>query len=164
MNPDDHPQEVALARFAVIATLVTRPLSHPEASATRGALLAMSHAFPDGERRIARRTLNRWVLAYMDALPKGTVAALNALAPQGRSDKGKPRVFTETDLEDAIRLRQELTTRSTSLLIEHLGQEGKLKEATLAYHLRQRGATWSYPGFMDRSLKRVDHFYEVLAS
>ena len=155
MTPDDHPQEVALARFAVIATLVTRKLSRAEASVTRAALLAMPHSFPNGERKIARRTLNRWTLAYLTALPNGTVAALNALAPQGRDDKGKPRVFDEKDLEEAIRLRTELSTRSTALLIEHLG-EGKVKEATLAYHLRRRGATRKAIGKTGRAFPRYE--------
>ena len=156
MNPDDRPQEVALARFAVIATLVTRTLSRPEATSIRAVLLAMPHPFPGGrERRIARRTLNRWVLAYMQALPKGTVVALNALAPQGRDDKGKPRVFKPEELEEAIRLRTELTTRSTALLIEHLGN-GDLKEATLAYHLRQVGATRKAIGKTERACPRYE--------
>lgn len=140
MSPEEHQQEMALARFAAIAPLVTRPLSRAELSDIRGALLAVAHPFPQGERRVSGRTLNRWVSAYLGALPLGAVAALNALAPQGRSDKGVPRVFDETDIEEAIRLRRELTTRSTALLVEHLGN-GSLKEATLAYHLRQRGAT-----------------------
>ena len=155
MTPDDHPQEVALARFAVIATLVTRTLSRAGATATRAVLLAMLHPFPGGERRITRRTLNRWTLAYTTALPNGTVAALNALAPIGRDDKGKPRVFKEEDLEEAIRLRTELTTRSTALLIEHLGND-KLKEATLAYHLRQRHATRKTIGKTGRACPRYE--------
>lgn len=139
MTPNEQQQEVALARFAVIACLVNRPLGRSELADTRAALLAMTHPLPGGDRRISRRTLNRWVHAYLAALPSGAVAALNALAPEERSDKGKPRVFKETDLEEAIRLRQELTTRSTALIVEHLG--GKVKVPTLAYHLRKHGAT-----------------------
>lgn len=140
MTPESHHQEVALARFAAIAGLVSRPMNAAELTRARAAVLAMTHPFPTGERHVSRRTLNRWINAYLAALPEGTVAALNALVPQERADKGKPRVFKEADLDEAIRLRRELTTRSTALLVEHLGKAAP-KEATLAYHMRKRGAT-----------------------
>lgn len=140
MTPEPHHQEVALARFAAIAGLVSRPMNVAELARARAAVLSMTHPFPGGERRISRRTLNRWINAYLAALPDGPVAALNALVPQERADKGKPRVFKEADLDEAIRLRRELTARSTALLVQHLGK-GAPKEATLAYHLRKRGAT-----------------------
>lgn len=141
MTPDRHPQEVAIARFAVIAPLVTRPLSPPELTEARRGILATPHAFPGtGEhKRVSARTLGRWVSAYQAALPKGTIAALEALAPQGRSDKGQPRVFSQETLDEAIRLRLELNTRSTADLLAHLPDAPK--EATLAYHLRRRAAT-----------------------
>lgn len=141
MTFDKHQQEVAIARFAVIAPLVTRPLSPPELTDARRAILAVSHAFPgtDERKRISARTLGRWVSAYQAALPQGTIAALEALAPQGRSDKGQPRVFSEEVLEEAVRLRHELNTRSTADILAHL--KNGPKEATLAYHLRRRGAT-----------------------
>jgi transposase InsO family protein len=140
MSPEPHHQEVALARFATIAALVSRPMNAAEIARARAAVLAMTHPFPGGERRLSRRTLNRWLNAYRAALPDGPVAALNALVPQEREDKGRPRVFKEADLEEAIRLRRELTARSTALLVQHLGEDAP-KEATLAYHLRKRGAT-----------------------
>lgn len=138
---DSHQQAVAIARFAVIAPLVTRRLSPPETQAVRSHILKQRHTLPGSDEglHISARTLRRWLQAYREALPGGTVAALAALAPQGRSDKGKPRVFDETVVTEAIALRQELATRSTTILVEHIG--GKVKESTLAYHLRQRGAT-----------------------
>lgn len=141
MTFDMHRQEVAIARFAVIAPLVTSKLDPPALTALRRTILAQLHHFPDAleGRRVSARTLSRWLRAYQKALSSGTVAALAALAPQGRSDKGKPRVFDESIVEEAIKLRQELATRSTALLVEHTGSD--VKAATLAYHLRKRGAT-----------------------
>lgn len=153
---NEHQQAVAIARFAVVAPLVTRKLDPPELAAVRRAILAQAHAFPGAAmgRRVSARTLSRWVRAYEEALPGGTVAALAALAPQGRSDKGKPRVFDETSLAEAIQLRQELATRSTAILVEHLG--GEVKEATLAYHLRQRGATRKAIAATSRAFPRYE--------
>lgn len=141
MTHDRHFQEMAIARFAVIAPLVTRTLSPPELTDARRAILTVPHAFPGaGEhKQVSARTLGRWVRAYQAALPKGTIAALEALAPQGRSDKGQPRVFSQETLDEAIRLREELNTRSTADLLAHLPNAPK--EATLAYHLRRRAAT-----------------------
>ncbi len=140
MDDTQRAQEAALARFTVIAPLVSRPLSPAQAAAIRQAILAAEHLFPgERPRRITERTLRRWVAAYKKALPNGTIAALNALYPATRSDRGKPRVFDPQLIEDAIALRKELATRSTEALIAHL--DGAPKAATLAYHLRRRGAT-----------------------
>lgn len=156
MTFNEHQQAVAIARFAVIAPLVTRPLSPPESEAARRAILAVPHHFPGtGEPKlVSRRTLGRWVAAYKAALPNGTVAALSALAPQGRSDKGKPRVFDAAILDEAVKLRQELATRSTAVLVEHVG--GAVNEATLAYHLRKRGATRKAIAATSRAFPRYE--------
>lgn len=142
MNQPDSPpaQEQALARFAVIAPLVCRQLDPAETAAVRQAILNTTHRFPgDKPRRISARTLRRWVAAYRAALPDGTAAALQALYPQPRSDKGVPRVFDPAVIEEAVALRLELNKRSTADILEHLAS--KPKEATLAYHLRARGIT-----------------------
>lgn len=140
MNDNYKAQEMALARFAAIAPLVTRPLSSEETAVLRQSILAATHLFPgERPRRITERTLRRWVAAYKGALRQGTIAALNALYPAARSDRGVPRVFDPQVIEDAIALRKELATRSTEALLGHL--EGAPKAATLAYHLRRRGAT-----------------------
>jgi hypothetical protein len=133
-------QEHALARFAVIAPLVCRSLDPAEASNVRQAILQQAHHFPGGiQQQIGERTLRRWVAAYRAALSGGTAAALQALYPQPRSDKGVPRVFDPAVIEEAVALRRELATRSTADILAHL--KAKPKEATLAYHLRQRGVT-----------------------
>jgi transposase InsO family protein len=133
-------QEHALARFAVIAPLVCRKLDPAETTIVRQAILQQTHHFPNGnQRQVGERTLRRWVAAYRAALSNGTAAALQALYPQPRSDKGVPRVFDPAVIDEAVALRRELATRSTASILEHL--TNKPKEATLAYHLRQRGVT-----------------------
>ncbi|MBC7543300.1 MAG: DDE-type integrase/transposase/recombinase [Candidatus Sericytochromatia bacterium] len=140
LTPFPPAQEQALARFAVIAPLVCRQLDPLEATTVRTAIVSQAHHFPnDTLRRIDPRTLRRWVAVYRAALPNGTAAALQALYPQTRSDKGVPRVFDLKVIEAAVALRLELATRSTTDLLAHLPNGPK--EATLAYHLRARGVT-----------------------
>ena len=140
MTDMTHAQEQAIARFAVIAPLVCRQLDTAETNAVRRAILATIHRFPGGTAEtVSERTLRRWLAAYRWALPNGTMAALQALYPQPRSDKGIPRVFDPKVVEEAVALRLELATRSTADILAHLTNGPK--EATLAYHLRQRGAT-----------------------
>jgi transposase InsO family protein len=133
-------QETALARFAVIAPLVARKLTLSETRTIRQSILEQLHLFPgEKARRVAPRTLRRWVATYRAALPKGTLAALDALYRLGRSDKGIPRVFDAAIIEEAVNLRIEIAERSTRDLLAHF--KDAPKESTLAYHLRQRGAT-----------------------
>jgi putative transposase len=139
-TPFSPAQDQALARFAVIAPLVCRQLVPAEATTVRTAIVSQAHRFPNETlRRIDPRTLRRWLAAYRAALPNGTAAALQALYPQPRSDKGVPRAFDPAVIEEAVALRLELATRSTADLLAHL-PDGP-KEATLAYHLRARGVT-----------------------
>jgi transposase InsO family protein len=139
-KPSRPAEETALARFAAIAPIVTRTLDKGESRAVRRAILDQIHSFPDeSHRKISERTLRRWVADYRAALPKGTMAALEALYPAMRSDKGVPRIFTAEILEEAVKLKTELPDRSIHDILLHL--EKAPKESTLAYHLRQRGAT-----------------------
>lgn len=155
MNDTQRAQEMALARFAVIAALVTRPLNAAEAAAIRQSLLEATHLFPgERPRRITERTLRRWVAAYKGAVGQGTIAALNALYPQPRGDRGVPRVFKPEVIEEAIVLRKELATRTTETLLQHL--KDAPKEATLAYHLRQRGVTRALLKAQSRAYPRYE--------
>ena len=156
MTFDEQQQAVAIARFAIIAPLVTRLLSPPDFTAARRCVLSEPHPYPGSAewKCVSERTLGRWLRAYHDALPHGTVAALAALAPQGRSDRGKPRVFSAAILEEAVRLRQELATRSTANLVGHL--EVPVKVATLAYHLRMRGFTRKAIAASSRAFPRYE--------
>lgn len=155
MDDTQRHQEIALARFAVIAPLVTRSLAAAEAAVVRRNILESSHLFPgERTRRITERTLRRWVAAYEKALPKGTITALNALYPQFRSDKGVPRIFDPQVIEEAIALRKELATRSTEDLLKHL--ENAPKAPTLAYHLRRRGVTRAILKAQSRAYPRYE--------
>lgn len=133
-------QETALARFAILAPLVSRKLSKAETKVTRRAILAQVHLFPDGSyRQISERTLRRWLADYRAALPQGTKAALEALYPEKRSDKGIPRTFDASLVDEAVKLKVELPERSVNDILAHFDKPPK--ESALAFHLRRRGAT-----------------------
>jgi hypothetical protein len=58
--------DLALARYGVIALLVSRTLSRSECGRESQAALAALHRFPEGERRVGHRTVNRWVEWYRE--------------------------------------------------------------------------------------------------
>jgi putative transposase len=146
--------DLALARYSVIAPLVCRQLSDAEKGDMRQEILGAVHVFPDGPRKVSIRSLNRWAQWYLhghsdeegEILSEPGIEALRSLP---RHDKGLPRALEDALVERAVALRREEPSRSTSVLIELLKSEaaregrelGSVKEATLAYHLRRRRAT-----------------------
>lgn len=150
-----HADDVALARYSVISPLVCRQLTPDEEREARAGILAAVHLFPDGKtRRLSRRTLDTWCSWYRSGHTNDdgevlTDPGIEALRPLPRFDKGVPRVLDNDLVERAIALRREDPTRTTFVLVELLKAEAILegrpepivREATLAYHLRQRRAT-----------------------
>lgn len=158
MNESDwerHRDDVALARYAVIAPLVNRVLGGAERTLVRAEILKSVHQFPGGHsQRISCRCLERWFnyYKYGHLNTDGEVVSepgILALRPIARNDKGKPRAIEIGLVDRAVELRREEPSRTTSAIIELLqtaaraaGQaELSICEATLAYHLRQRRAT-----------------------
>ena len=158
MNESDwerYCDDVALARYAVIAPLVSRVLGSAERTLVRAEILKSVHQFPGGHsQRISCRCLERWFNYYKHGHMNtdGEVVSepgILALRPISRNDKGKPRAIEIGLVDRAVELRREEPSRTTSAIIELLntaaraaGQaELSICEATLAYHLRQRRAT-----------------------
>lgn len=154
-NWERHADDVALARYSVISPLVCRQLGKAEHMETKAQILAAVHLFPDGKtRQVSRRALERWCWWYAHGHSNEdgevvTEPGIEALRPLPRLDKGVPRTLDDALVERAIFLRREDPARNTSTLIDLLkaeaAKEGRLlpevREATLAYHLRQRKAT-----------------------
>lgn len=170
---EKHAVDLALARYAIIAPLVSRPLNREQRRQVRKDILSSLHRFPDGtERRISERCLNRFYEYYRHghrnrAGELVTEPGLDALRPLPRSDQGTVRVLEPEWVEQAVRLRSELPTRSTAKLIE-LIQDGyvaqglerpEIPEATLAYHLRARHATREELEREGRAYPRYEHLY-----
>lgn len=169
MNEPDwerQADDLALARYSVISPLVCRRLTPTEKVATRDQILAATHCFPDGTRKVSRRCLDRWCQWYVQGHLGNDGEALSepgieALKPIPRMDKGVPRAVDPAVVDRAVELRREDPSRNTSAILDLLktesARDGSLltavKEATLAYHLRQRKAT-------KRDLKRESRVFQ----
>jgi putative transposase len=153
----DQGYEMALARYEIIAPLVSRPLSRNEHGRLALELSQQVHDFPGGARRFHRRTITRWAHNYRTCPAEGRLGKLQALMADPRSDKGKPRVVDPEIIEKAVILRLEEPSRSTEMLLTLLENPPDLKEATLAYHLRSRGLTRSLLKAEGRAYPRYEH-------
>ncbi len=144
---EDTKEKVALHRFRVIAPLLEKGLSRQEMAARRAEILATEFRLPDLPlpRRIARRTLQRWVRRYLDHGFKG-------LQPQVRSDRGRCRAIDPQILRRAIELKDEVPERTLDRLLALLArEEGRVAagtqpasrpaRSTLHRHLQQMGKT-----------------------
>lgn len=169
MNPDDN-EALALARYSVIAPLVSREYNKKAYDDETRRIVAQSHLFPDGVlKRVSRRNLRRWVEWYREGrtLPDGREIArgFDALRPVSRMDSGDPRVLSAALVERAVRLREEEPGRTTAALVKLLqaealarGEEApEIREATLGHHLRKRRATRRHLRVDARTYPRFEH-------
>lgn len=161
---------LALARYAVITPLVCRQLTEREFHAEARRITAARHRFPGDElKKVSGRNLRRWVRWYKEGrkLKDGREipAGLEALKSLVRTDCGVPKVLAPELVERAIRLRAEEPARTTHTLVELLQAEAQARgeekpdipEATLAYHLRARGATRKRMKQDGRAYPRFEH-------
>ena len=174
MKMDDwerRADDLALARYSVISPLVSRVLTGKERILARAEILKTVHLFPEGrESRVSCRNFERWFQWFLQGHVNEdgevvTEPGILALRPLRRGDLGVPRKLGPELVERAIALRREEPDRNTAALIELLkaeaGEAGQLEpnicEATLAYHLRQRGATKKDLKKEGRAYPRYEH-------
>lgn len=151
---DKHATDVALARYAVIAPLVMRPLSRAEYNQELRRIRLGLHRFP-GEVavKVSPRTVHRWVHWYRHGYVTKTGVTVcgpgfEALKPTPRADIGQVRSLTTDIIDRAVKLRAQEPTRTTASLIRLIRAEYEarnqpappIRENTLARHLRRRGA------------------------
>lgn len=150
-----HATDVALARYAVIAPLITRHLDRDEYRMEVQRVAGAIHKFPDGERMVSRRTVRRWCDWYRNGHlnentgERDSPPGIEGLTPSRRADLGQARVLDPAIIERAVRLRAELPSRSTQTILDMMRDQAvanneqplTVDAATLAYHLRARGAT-----------------------
>ena len=104
---DDHGQQIALHRWAVIAEAANPRLTPAERGMVVRATAERSHAHPDGtERRYSRNTIDRWVRSWR-------TGGLEGLRPHVRADAGVVRRSPEL-FDEAAALRIELPSRSAA--------------------------------------------------
>ena len=106
---EDHAEQVALHRWAVIAEGANPRLTPVERGAVVRAAAARTHTDPDGtQRRYSRNTIDRWIRAWR-------AGGLEALRPQVRADAGVVRRQPEL-IDEAAALRLELPSRSAAAI------------------------------------------------
>jgi len=124
----------------VIGELDVENLDRGELSARVVELASKEYRLPDGRgRRFSARTIWTWWSAYKRE-------GLAGLQPKERSDKDSLRALDRELLEEAIRHRKEVPTRSTKTLIDILRRsgkapQGKLRRSTLDRHLARASAS-----------------------
>ena len=126
---EKHDSNKLLRRYEMIAPLLNTNLDAFERRRLRAQILESSG--------ISERTLRRHIQYYKEHGYQG-------LADNLRSDKGSLRALPEKAIEEAVRLRQELPSRSVRRIIEILEGEkiikpGEVCRTSLNRHLIQRG-------------------------
>lgn len=147
-------EAIALARYSVIAPLVSRKFNTKEERSAEIKRVATSvHKFPDNEeKKVSERNVRRWLDWYQNGRQfkkHGLEPGLQALEPIMRDDYGEVRVLDAGVVDRAVQLRREAPGRSTATLLQLLESEARqrgdawepVEEATLAFHLRRRGVT-----------------------
>lgn len=153
---EDYALAVALDRYGVIASLVTRVMEKEERAREVQRIAGALHKFQSvgQEKRVSERTVSRWASWYQHGhrTEKGVWVCgpgLDALKPTRRSDCGLARVLTPELVERAVQLRKEEEARSARTIVELIQGEYKdrneepplIEEHTLARHLRQQGVS-----------------------
>jgi transposase InsO family protein len=159
--------DVALARYSVIAPLVCREMEPEEYTAELARARSAIYLFPDGPRRVSSRSIRRWCSYFRNGRSPSEPPGFDALIPDVRSDTGLARNLDQDIIERAIALREEAPSRKTRRLIDLIKSEAKaakkkipkICESTLNYHLRARGATRKKLGSKSRIFRRFEHPY-----
>lgn len=139
-DPRDRRERIALFRHAIIGELDVETFDRGELSARLEELAGRDYRHPDDhEVCYSTRTLWSWWSTYKRD-------GLAGLLPKERCDKGALRALDREVLEEAIRLRKEIPSRSTATILDILVREGrippgKVHRATLDRHLARSSAS-----------------------
>jgi transposase InsO family protein len=126
---EENISDKRVKRFELIAPLLNGDIDSFERRRLRAQILESSG--------ISERTLRRYLQIYRKN-------GYKSLADIPRSDKGVPRAIPEEVVAEAVKLRQELPSRSIARIIEILEGEkivksGEVARTSLNRHLIQRG-------------------------
>src|SRR2546428_13171760 len=111
---DSKAEKIALFRYGLIATLVLEKLPRGEMIRRARELAEHDYDIPFSDRRhISVETLLHWAARYR-------TGGLEALAPQPRSDRGKPRVIPPQLAQLIERLKRENPHRNGTTLLREL--------------------------------------------
>ena len=137
---DAKAEKIALFRYGLIATLVLEKLPRGEMIRRARELAAHEYDIPFSDRRqVSVETLLDWAARYRNG-------GLEALGPQPRSDRGKPRVISPQLAQLIERLKRENPHRNGTTLLRELAlvsEDGTapLSESSLYRFLNTHGLT-----------------------
>lgn len=128
----------AAFRYSVISPLLDSRLGKAERLVERAKILAREFELPDGTfKRVRERTLRTWVVRFRKN-------GFEGLMDNPRATLGSCRAIPDSVMEQAERLRRELSSRSVPQIIDMLREEGvdttSFSERTLSQQLNRRGA------------------------
>lgn len=134
----------AAFRYSVILPLLDSRLGKAEREVERAEILAREWELPDGSiKRVAARTLRSWLARYRKH-------GFDGLLDGSRATLGSCRAIPKDVLEQAEKLRRELSSRSVPQIIDLLKEEGadtaSFSARTLNDQLNKRGAFKCKPG------------------
>lgn len=151
----DGKENLAVFRFGVIAALVCPQFENKaQQRLVRADILAKTWKLPDGTTcRVAPRTLRLWIARYRE---KGLDGLYDGMK-QPRRNKGDTKALPAAVLDEAIRLRREVASRSVRTITKLLAAQGLpvdgFSERTLARQLKQRRAT-------KKNIERGDGYFQ----
>src|SRR5919108_375193 len=137
---DAKAEKIALFRYGLIATLVLEKLPHGEMIRRARELAEHEYDIPFSDRRqVSVETLLHWAVRYRQG-------GLEALAPQRRSDRGKPRVISPQLAQLIERMKRENPHRNGTTLLRELAlvsEDGTapLSESSLYRFMKKNGLT-----------------------
>jgi putative transposase len=141
---NDKKVEMAAFRYSVISPLLDSRLGKAEKQAERERILAHEFELPDGShKRLHGRTVREWVARFRKN-------GFDGLIDGNRKTLGTCRAIPPEVLEQAEKLRRELSSRSVPQIIDMLKEEGvdttEFSLSTLNQQLNKRGALKCKPG------------------
>jgi transposase InsO family protein len=135
---DAKAETIALFRYGLIAPLVLETLPRGELTRRAHEIAARHYEIPGSQRTgVSVDTLLKWALRYR-------TGGFEALAPQGRRDRGRSRTITPSLADLIERLKRENPHRSGATLLRELAlsadqQAPPLSASTLYRFLKRRG-------------------------
>lgn len=126
-EPRDHAERVAIFRYGVISSMLTRDLAHGDLASMLRSISAQPHRPPNASctRRYSVTTLERWVYRYKRG-------GLDALRPNARADRGRGRDLTAEARELLLEIRRENPSASVPLILQTLQVDGRIDPSTIS--------------------------------
>lgn len=136
--------EMAAFRYSVISPLLDSRLGKAEKLAERRRILAHEFELPDGSHKwLKERTLREWIQKFRKS-------GFEGLIDGNRKTLGSCRAIPPEVLEQAEKLRRELSSRSVPQIVDMLKEDGvdtdDFAVSTLNQQLNKRGAVKCKPG------------------